>query len=326
MHIYNKYLAHPNGRMMAIAAGAACLTGALVSAEVVLTALRKNKTMLALSITLVIPLCLLKLAVIKYYGTVFVKYFVDCIEIAIIAVAAWLVCKSSYKEGTYTGALKAKFKTIIKDSYPLWLNGIILVAYSRYDQLFVGIVGSLGETADYAIATQLNSLALIIPTSIALVIFPKMVELRNSNTISYEGLIIKIYRIMMLYAGAWMIMVFIFGEFAIKLLYGESYLNAAIYLRIVSIGTIFTVIGQVSGQLTVIEGKYWMSIKRSLVGIAFMIIANYTISSANNIKIVAYVTVVNLFIVNILMYIVLNDAKSISKLFFKAIGLRQVRY
>ncbi|MCV2354525.1 oligosaccharide flippase family protein [Paucibacter sp. B2R-40] len=304
---------------IALAAATTVVLAAIGYSEVVLTALQKNKLMLLLTITIIVPFGAIKLLALSHYEVPSVKYIIDSIEYFSLGISAMfflrkLIFRSNSKEKT-----KFYFLVLLKECLPLWLNGIILITYSRYDQLFVGAIGTQGEMADYAIATQLNMIALILPTSVLTVAFPKMMALKDSDIYAYENLLVKLYRSLALYGFIWVAIVYLVGGIAVTTLYGQAYSGSINHLKILSVGVIFTILGQISGQWTVIEGKYWISVKRSIIGIFFMATANYIFNDARNITKVATITAINLFIVNILLYFILNDTKKAKELMLRAI-------
>lgn len=317
-HIRDKYPQY--SILLGVAGSTACLAGAIGYSEVLLTAMRKNRAMLYCSISILIPLGAIKAAALLQYKNPIGKYFIDAIEFLLLTSVAYFILRKNITQDFRKNLVSKRLWKILKDSYPLWLNGVILVAYSRYDQLFVGAVGSQGDIADYAIATQMNTIALIVPTSILTVAFPKLIELRDVNTNEYELSVIRLYRIMLAYGVAWVAAVYLFGQLAIDTLYGPNYTGAAVYLKILSIGVVFMAIGQVSGQWTIIEGRYWNSIKRSLAGIAFMAAASYMTASKSDITTIALITIANLFLVNIAMYFLLKGNKDLIRIIGRALG------
>jgi len=296
-----------------------CCMATLAISESLLVSLLLNKQLLTITIIAFVIFSGGKVYLLIFLNSIEAKFLLDSLELLFIFIASFFVIKVFFSGSLSWLFVLQYIKELMKSALPLWLNGLVLIIYSRLDQLYVGQIGKSSDMAEYGISITINSLALIIPTAILSVIFPKMVTLYRSNLPRYQHQTIRLLRFAVIYGVLWIVCCHLFGEYFITLLYGIEYSYSAQYLNILSYGIVFIIIGQVAGQWVLIEGKYWISLKRSAVGIMVILLCYYIMGNDIAIKDIAYISLINLLTVNFIMYFCLLDTKSVREIFLRAI-------
>lgn len=274
-------------------------------------ALFKNKMMLQITLSTAFIFLAMKISFIYFLRDFTWKIFADSIENLIVFIITIWMLRSKIKSVFSVKKILFHTKFFVKKAFPLWLNTVLLIIYSRMDQVYVASIGGHGDIADYGIAINLNTIALIIPTALMTVYFPKMIEAFNSDRDKYESMICQLIRLSVLYGFSWSLFCFLFGEFAIEVIYGVRYVEASNYLQIISLSSTFVILGQIFGQHMVIRSQYWVSFKRSFIGIALTIFIYFVLNDSLNINGVAIITVLNAITVNLLLYLLLPETKDI---------------
>ncbi|MGL5122743.1 MAG: flippase [Fusobacteriaceae bacterium] len=87
---------------------------------------------------------------------------------------------------------KKLIKTLIKNSYYLWISYVALIIYTQIDKIMIGKLLGLSEVGRYAIALQLSGVLAILIAPFQNSIYPKMIELYKRDDNSYEALYLKL--------------------------------------------------------------------------------------------------------------------------------------
>ena len=259
----------------------------LTLSESLLVSLLLNKQLLLITILAFFIFFAGKIYSLIILNSIEGKFIFDLFELFFIFMCTIFTVKSFFNGELVFLSIIKNIKVLINEALPLWLNGLILIIYSRLDQLYVGTIGNNSDMAEYGISITINSLALIIPTAVLTVIFPKMVNLSISDHVFYQQETIKLLRFSLIYGLLWVLGCHFWGHYFITLMYGSSYSYASEYLNILSFGVFFIVIGQIAGQWVLIEGKYWVSLKRSSVGIIIILLCYCLLGDSIDIKEIA---------------------------------------
>ncbi|WP_217521684.1 oligosaccharide flippase family protein [Vibrio metschnikovii] len=282
--------------------------------EQTLVALIDNRRLLKITLTILLVFFLLKLFAINSTRNIGMKFLLDAIEYVLVFVFVIKVISSRFLGRLSIRGIYEKSLKYVKDASPLWLNGVLLVVYSRLDQFYVATVGGALHMADYGIATNINSLALVIPTAIMTVYFPRMVQHYSQEKQAYIEIVNRLVKFSIVYGIAWALLCYFLSEWAVTLIYGHSYISASKYLSILSLSSVFLVLGQVFGQHMIIIGRYWVALKRSFLGILFTLSVYAMLGNEIDIVNIAIIVVVNSFIVNVCSYFLMKDGKDIRQL------------
>lgn len=280
-------------------------------AEQTFIALIKNKLMLKVTVLFSLVFFIIKISAIYYYEYYIYKFLLDGIEVLVVFLVSIFFIRKALVHKIKLREVIRYSKDIVISAYPLWFNCVVMIIYSRIDQVYVASIGNNSDIAEYGIAVNLNSLALILPTSLMTVYFPKMVSLYSSDRTKYQALVKSLIKISICYGLIWFLTCNVAGEWIVTNIYGTKYSEAAGYLSTISIATIFIVLGQVFGQHMVILDKYWVALKRSLMGIFITIISYIICGDEVSIEIIAIIMVINTLFVNVIMYLFLKESKDI---------------
>ena len=115
---------------------------------------------------------------------------------------------------------------LLRFSWPLALSVFLISIHMKIDQVMIGNMLDVEQVGIYSVAVRLAEFWLFIPGIIVSTLMPYFVSLRESNNELYH------YRLMQLYSFMfWMglfvgVVTIIFGEYIIRLLFGEAYVGA----------------------------------------------------------------------------------------------------
>jgi len=157
-----------------------------------------------------------------------VMYFALAFSIEILLSAIFL---SILYKRTKNNIFKWRYNTTIainflRDSWPLAIMAFLAPLYMRIDQAMIKSMLDLEHVGIYSVAVKLSEYFYFIPAIIVKVFLPYFVKLRQINMWLYEKRLMQIYSAMFWFGLLIGIIIIIFGEDLIKLLFGEHYIGA----------------------------------------------------------------------------------------------------
>lgn len=136
-----------------------------------------------------------------------------------------------------------KGKSLLKQSHHYILSGMMVAIYGQTDKLMLKQMMSEETVGYYATAVAVCSMWTFVLTAIIDSMYPTIVQSFKKGTEEFNKRNRQLYALVF-YISAFVSVVFvIFGDFGIKILYGEEYLPAATPLKIITWYTAFSYFG-----------------------------------------------------------------------------------
>lgn len=131
-------------------------------------------------------------------------------------------------------------KSLLSDSWPHILTGLVFVVYLRIDQVMLGELSGSSEVGVYSVAVRLAEVWLFIPMAIFWSVFPAIIEARaTSENLMFERLQ-KFYNLMAFLAYAVALPVTFLADWLVGTLFGEAYLRAGMMLILLTWANVFS--------------------------------------------------------------------------------------
>lgn len=144
---------------------------------------------------------------------------------------AWLYHREGSRFAKWRVSLE-RMGYLFKESWPLILQGIIIMVYMKIDQVMLGQMAGDRSVGEFSAATRLVEVWYFIPMSLTASLFPEIINSRNLAPEQYEKRIQSLYDLMIWMAIGMAVLITIFAPFIIEVLYGEQYRNAAAVLSL----------------------------------------------------------------------------------------------
>ena len=125
-----------------------------------------------------------------------------------------------------------RMKTLLKDSWPLILSGIVILIYMRIDQIMLKSMVGDRSVGIYSAAVKISELWYFVPGAIINSVYPSVVRSKEAGEDFYYGRIQKLFDLMTILAYGIAIVVTFLSPLIVSLLYGQKYLGAANILTI----------------------------------------------------------------------------------------------
>lgn len=169
---------------------------------------------------------------------------------------------------------KSTALTLLKDSWPLILSGIVISIYMKVDQVMIQNMLDSESVGQYAAAVRLSEAWYFIPMVIASSLFPAIVNAKEQSEELYYKRLQKLFNLMVWMAIVISISMTFFSDWVVNLLYGEQYNQAGSVLIIHIWGGISVAFGIVWSKWIIIENKQKMIIIFHLISMILNIILN----------------------------------------------------
>ena len=188
--------------------------------------------------------------------------------------------------------------SLLKDSWPLVLSGIVIAVYMKIDQVMIKEMMNAEAVGQYAAAVRLSETWYFIPMVIASSLFPAIINAKKQSEELYYVRLQKLYDLMVWMALAIAIPMTFMSDWIVELLYGGQYNQAGSILMIHIWAGVFVFIGVAfSGYLTA-ENLTKKSFYRTLLGAVLNVVLNYILIPKYGINGAAIATLLAQFITN----------------------------
>lgn len=164
--------------------------------------------------------------------------------------------------------------SLLKDSWPLILSGIVISIYMKIDQIMIKEMLNAEAVGQYAAAVRLSEAWYFIPAVIAGSLFPAIVNAKKISEELYYARLQKLYDLMVWLAIAIALPMTFFSDWLVEILYGATYNQAGNVLMIHIWAGVFVFLGVASGKWFVNENLQMLSFKRTFYGMIVNIILN----------------------------------------------------
>jgi O-antigen/teichoic acid export membrane protein len=203
-------------------------------------------------------------------------YFVYAVVFEYIALAVGLVLVYQHFKLSIFDWKYSKFiaSSLLNDSWPLMLSGLVVMVYMRIDQIMIKNMMSEEAVGYYAAAVRICEAWYFIPVTLCNAIFPAIVNAKNVGKEFYNNRMQKLYDLLTWLAIGIAIPVTIFSDQIISILFGMEFLSAAPVLTIYIWAGIAVFLGVASSQYLINENLTKLSFLRTLIGMILNVVLN----------------------------------------------------
>lgn len=168
-------------------------------------------------------------------------------------------------------------KTLLNDSWPLILSGIVIIIYMRIDQVMLEQMSGLEAVGLYSAAVKISEMWYFVPISIVNSVFPSVVQAKELGEAVYRGRIQKVFNLMTLVSYGVAIPMTFLAPWFVFLLYGPNFEPAATVLTIHIWAGVFVSLGVARETWLTTEGLMRFSAATTAVGAAVNVVLNWVL-------------------------------------------------
>ncbi|WP_276367343.1 flippase [Chryseolinea sp. H1M3-3] len=157
-------------------------------------------------------------------------------------------------------------KKLLSKGWPLIFSGFMIMIYMRIDQIMLGEMINDYQVGTYSAALKLSEIWYIIPTIICNSFFPSIIEAKKLGEETYFRKIQNLFNILFILSFVIAIVVTIFSDLIIHILYGTQYKDAATILSIHIWTSVFVFVGVGSSSFFIVENLQLKTFTRTALG------------------------------------------------------------
>ena len=168
------------------------------------------------------------------------------------------------------------WKDFLIRSAPIAIGMIFSVLYFRLDVVMLQLMTQEKEVGLYSAAYRLFEVAVVLPHSIMLVLFPTLVDEYHSDRPQFKARFKKALAIYSLIGGSIALVLWRFSHGTITLIYGEKFLPSFSVLDILSWAILFVFVNFLLSNILIISGlervNSWSLIGATALNISFNLV------------------------------------------------------
>ena len=191
-------------------------------------------------------------------------------------------------------------KTLLNQSWPLIMAGLVVTVYMKIDQIMIKEMLSAEANGNYAAAVRISETWYFIPMVICTSLFPAIINAKNRADGTYEDRLQSLFNLMVGIALLVAIPITFLSEPIILFLFGESYSQAIDVLTIHIWAGLFVTLGVASSLWLINENLQKLSFYRSVAGAVVNIVLNFILIPEYGIRGAALTTLFSQFVATFL--------------------------
>jgi len=164
---------------------------------------------------------------------------------------------------------------LLRDSWPLILTGIASIINMRMDQVLLGNMTNFTTVGNYAVAIRISELWFMLPVIIGSSIYPAIISAKKHSELLYRERVVSTIKYMSMFAFPFAMLVSLFSNSIIALLYGDKFTEAGLYLSIHIWSGVPYLALFIYSQVTMIEKLTKQSFYISLYAVFSNLLLNY---------------------------------------------------
>ena len=157
-------------------------------------------------------------------------------------------------------------KSLLKDSWPLILSGMVVAVYMKIDQVMIKEMLDSEAVGQYAAAVRISEAWYFIPMVICSSLFPAILNAKKQSEALYYSRLQRLYDMMVWMAIAVALPMTFLSDDIVRFLYGEAYSQSASVLMIHIWAGVFVGLGVASGKWYLSENLQQLLFLRTLCG------------------------------------------------------------
>lgn len=225
--------------------------------------------------------------------------------------------------------LKFKFsleyaKRILSKCWYVAISGLMVTLYMRIDQVMLGsMLDNKTENGIYSAAVRIAEIWYFVPTAIISAFQPAIVMKKKYSEEQYEKSMQRLYDIVAIVGIGFGILITLFGDIAVQILYGDEYKGATSILKISVWAGLFATLGTARSVWLVNENLQKYSLIYTSIGCVTNIVLNYFLIPKIGARGAAIATLIAQFVTNVLALVPFKKTRKSSTMILKSIFLNQ---
>jgi O-antigen/teichoic acid export membrane protein len=157
-------------------------------------------------------------------------------------------------------------KRLIKESWPLLLSSLAVMAYMRLDQIMLSSMVGDAAVGQFSAALRISEVWYFIPMTILTAAFPTMMARRDQGVAEYEVYVQSLYDSMAWLGVGIATLTSLLAPWIVATLYGEAFAGSVTILRVQIWASVTVAMSFVHGKWLLVEGLQKYGLLYTCVG------------------------------------------------------------
>lgn len=254
-----------------------------------------------------------------------VEWFALAASLDYICAAVFLFIAYKKNKGPKLRYSKEKAKQLLKKSYHYILSGMMVAIYGQTDKLMLKQMLNESAVGYYSLATTICAMWVFILSAIIDSMYPTILQLNEKDEQAFNKKNKQLYAIVFYVSIIVSILFVVFGDLAIKILYGEAYLPAATPLKIITWYTGFSYLGVARNAWIVSKNKQKYLIWIYLFAAIGNVLLNIVFIPLWGVSGAAFASLLTQVFTSIILPFFIKDLRKNAILIIEAICLKGIR-
>ncbi|WP_294957369.1 flippase, partial [Sulfurovum sp.] len=234
-------------------------------------------------------------------------------------------------EGSTLGVQHLRFNkltavSLLRDSWPLILSGMVISIYMKIDQVMIKEMLDNEAVGQYAAAVKISEAWYFIPMVISSSLFPAIINAKKVSEELYYARLQKLYDLMVWMAIAIALPMTFLSDWVVNLLYGSQYNQAGGVLMIHIWAGVFVGIAVVKGKWQTSENLTKYHFYGAFISAISNVLFNYLLIPKYGIIGAAFGTILSQFISAYLINYIFKELKSQTFYIHNSFNLKRILY
>jgi O-antigen/teichoic acid export membrane protein len=216
--------------------------------------------------------------------------------------------------------------SLLKNSWPLILSGIVVSIYMKIDQVMIKAMMDNNAVGQYAAAVRISTAWYFVSSIISKSLFPAIQNAKKNSHKNYNQRVINLLNFLYFLSIPIVVIVYIYSDEIILLLYGKAYLQSVTVLSIHIFTSVFVFLGVGMHYWILAENLQKYEFYSLSFGAFINIIMNYIFIQYWGIVGAAIATLVSQIIANIFLLYLIKETRFIAIQQLKTIVFLNIKY
>jgi PST family polysaccharide transporter len=213
-------------------------------------------------------------------------------------------------------------KTLCREALPMIIGGFAVLIYNQSDMLLLGmLLDSPHQLGLYSAACRVSTMWVFIPMAVITSASPFLYRLLAGNDSRYEKRLLQMMSVCLAIAYGFCLVVAIFPESILRLLFGEDFVAAAPALRVHVWSNIFSILGMAQNSWILGRGLLWVALQNTILGAAINLGLNVFVIPAHGAVGAACTTVVAMAAATIVAMAIRPETRGLARVHLRALAL-----
>ncbi|WP_260284798.1 flippase [Peribacillus aracenensis] len=321
-------LIEPNSKNLHMVVIIMSLTMVFKSCEVIeywLQTYQKAKVSSIIRMSVYIIIAALKIALVFFSGNLIhyaLIYLLDSILIGFSLIIAYF----RIRKNKFPWRFSLKYtKSILSQSWYLILSGLMITLYMRIDQVMLGfMLPNKSEAGIYSAAVRVAEMWYFVPMAIITSFNPIIMSKKRNNENSFLHSIQLLFTLVAWVCIGFGLLILIFSEIIISLLYGHEFIKASGILTISVWAGTFALLGSARSTWLISEGLQKYTLVFTFAGCITNITLNYWLIPTHGGFGAACATLISQIVGVFIIPVFFNKTRMSTIMMIKAFNIRRV--